>query len=59
MRSALYMHCSEVMHTETRDVMITGLTINHDKISHGLVLPFHLLIFIKTIFDYCDLNNLR
>ncbi len=41
----------------TRDVTITGLTINHD--SPQLVLPFHILIIIKTVFNYHDLNNSR
>ncbi len=34
-----------------RNVTITGLMINHDKIPR-LVLPFHFLIIIKTVFDY-------
>ncbi len=47
-----------LMHTYThiRDVTVTGLAINHDKIPHGLVLQFHILIIIKTVFNYHDLN---
>ncbi len=43
---------------QTRDVTITGLTINHEN-SPRLVLPFHILIIIKTVFNYRNLNNSR
>ncbi len=36
--------------------MITGLTVNHDTIFPLLVLTFHILIIIKTVFDYNNLN---
>jgi len=41
-----------VVHCGIRNGTITGLTINNDKIPHVLVLPFHILIIIKTVYDY-------
>ncbi len=37
-----------VVHCRIRN----GTTINNDKIPHVLVLPFHILIITKTVYDY-------